>query len=257
MKLSSKTVGLGAVLAIATGAVPAVAKSRCDTSTGVSGGHPKALVRLKGAPDRSLTSILGVLRRPATADDHLPRRAGPYGQRFLEGFEGEVNYRYIRQVGQTAIGTHYFVVPGYLPKPVRPSKRCLASLPKALRRVILDELHRYSTRRGRAIITLMAITDDGSSVNASALGVRELRRGASLEVSASVFRNDTTVTGLVPDGVSSVQVSARHRTASASVTDNFFVADLPTRVSFPAAVNFAWKAADGTTIKTGSWPPQP
>lgn len=73
-------------------------KAARQAPTSCLSGRSKAL---QGAPSRSLLSILGVLRRPATPADVLPRRLALEGNTFV---------RYVRRT-RVVNGSQYFIYP--------------------------------------------------------------------------------------------------------------------------------------------------
>ena len=206
--------------------------------------HP---ARLRGAPPAALLGALGVLRRPAGAQDSLPAEAG-----LLLGYAG-VWERYVRLLGVLPDGTHVFGLPVLGFDPFSRAV-CLRGVPARARAM----LRRAARSRQGPQLSLLTISDDGSGESSSpGSGARAIAAGAAVTVRPSLFSAHTTVYGVVPDGVATVTVAIGAAVSPPSpVADNFFVTVVPVRVTrgrIPSVL-ITWRSASGATLKQVHWP---
>jgi hypothetical protein len=170
---------------------------------------PAAPAPLTTAPvSRQLTSILGVLRRPYASQDRIQGHGLPTTLISVAG----INPSAIRFVGSAA-GHRFFIVPnlGARPRPALPA-RCLERMTPAQRRAYTDRPH--ST--GQPQICLASATASGCGATASDL----LSRGT--ELSLAIGNNETSVVGVVPDGVAAITLAYGSSQRTFSVHNNFF-----------------------------------
>jgi hypothetical protein len=196
------------------------------------------------APPAALTSILGVLRRPATPVDKLPAEAlagiVPYAYSAL--WLGSV--RLLDTVGDK----RYFLIPGVYDPPPFPEV-C----------VKLEQPHvRHLLQKGPQIgphgpvVTLEPYSSHqtgGIPFTAS-----EIQAGTANEPALGRSGSTTTFYGLVPDGVASVTVTAGGASpTTAPVANNFFLTQIPApSAGKPYTITQQWYAANGTLITTVS-----
>ncbi len=91
----------------------------------------------EGTPSATMLSVLGVLRRPATAADRLPAGFYRHGRLLADRISNDVYVRYIR-LARVENGVSYYIVPvatiGSPPPPAHTLARCYAEQMSALRR---------------------------------------------------------------------------------------------------------------------------
>jgi hypothetical protein len=208
------------------------------TATGLSciqpGQPPTAPGSVTTAPaSPELTRILSVLRRPATGQDRIPVHGLPVTLMSVVG----VNPAAIRFVG-SAGGHRFFVVPNLGPRP-RPA------LPEhCLERMTPAERHAYTAAprtTGQPQLCVVEATG-GGGCGATASDVRS--RGVQL--SLALGNGDSTVVGLVPDGVTAVTLSYGSSQRTFAVHDNFFsyvIALAPGQ----SPTSTVWHLTDGAT----------
>jgi hypothetical protein len=186
-----------------------------------------------GAPSRSLLSILGVLRRPATTADALPDNvkvllAQPLGR--------EIFANYIRRA-RVISGTAYYVMP-----------------------------ITYGCGSSNEDMMLVEVHSDGSGSRGGGVhgNAALIEQGDGWGFSGSFGR--TTVQMLVPDGVATVTLrypagtiggSDRNRapafTVTTNVVGNLLVVTVPRGgARLQAPMTMTWRAASGKTVKTFS-----
>jgi hypothetical protein len=200
--------------------------------------------RLTTTLPATLTSILGVLRSPATPADELPAEAlagiVPYAYSAL--WLGSV--RLLDTVGDK----RYFLIPGVYDPPPFPEV-CVKLEPPRVRHLSQKgpQLGPYGP-----VVTLEPYSSHetgGIPFTAS-----EIQAGTANEPSLGRSGSTTTFYGLVPDGVASVTVTAGGAPpTSVPVANNFFLAQIPAlHANTPYTITQQWYAADGTLIKTVS-----
>jgi hypothetical protein len=200
--------------------------------------------RLTTVPPATLTSILGVLQRPATPADEIPAEAlagiVPYAYSAL--WLGSV--RLLDTVGDK----RYFLIPGVYAPPPFPEV-CVKLEPPRVRH--LSEKDPQVGSYG-PVVTLepySAHQTGGIPFTAS-----EIQAGTANEPALERSGSTTPFYGLVPDGVASVTVTAGGAPpTSVPVANNFFLAQIPAlHANTPYTITQQWYAADGTLIKTVS-----
>ena len=194
----------------------------------------KAKPFIAGAPSQALLSILGVLRRPATAADELPmsiKRALTTSFRF-SGVE--VFTDYVRRAGVIA-GTAYYVMPVF-------DSGCSAG---ALSGVRAQRMMLWGGSGGGGAGDAATIKDGAGAGTVGAYG-------------------HTTIQMLVPDGVATVTLHypagriggfnpdhAPASTTTAKVVGNVLVMTVPRSGDrLDAPMTMTWRGADGTIVKT-------
>lgn len=221
-----------------------------------------------GSPPRDLTSILGVLRRPATGADRLPGLTGPGG-----GLGSGVREVYVKDIRRLSVisGTSYYLIPvgnvtGFRPVPRRCSAEQAAALTRALAHSSArrrDRLlgvqarylrwQRYQAAHPAGVCSAETVSSGGGfSDELISCGYTvtdiELGRAEGWDGSAP----DGVFDGLVPDGVAAVAAHypTPHSAALiATVANNFFAfVDPPwPSTSIPT---LTWLDAHGRQIKT-------
>jgi hypothetical protein len=191
---------------------------------------------LRGAPSRSLLSILAVLRRPATAADALPRAFA------MRGAGGGAFVHYIRRT-RVVNGSPYYIYPAIL-------GGC-------------------GSRAREGIAHLDANIDlGGGAIGATGGGgatVAAIEQGRAIGSGPPGSSTSSTVTMIVPDGVAQVTLrypSGRASGYSPKISPAFTITTAPVNnevvLSVPRSggggaihqAKMIWRAADGHVIKT-------
>jgi hypothetical protein len=225
----------------AAGAASAIQKRTCAKSLKRQfAHHPKHLTTV---PPEALTSILGVLQRPATSADQLPSEAltGIAPDAYSALWLGSA--RLLDAVGDK----RYFLVPGVYDPPPLP-QACVKLEPPRLRRLAKGP---QLEPRGPVVALEAYSTNESGSIPYTA---SEVRAGTANNFAFGRPGPTTAFYGLVPDGVASVTVTAGGGSpTTVPVANNFFLAQIPVpRAGKPYTIMQQWYAADGTLIKTVS-----
>ncbi len=191
---------------------------------------------LQGAPSRSLLSILGVLRRPATAADHIPRRL------HLLGAGSNAFVRYVRRT-RVVNGSPYFIYPAIV-------SGCGSHARQGMMKL--------DTNIDLGGGTVGATGDGGATA-------ADIEQGRAVGTGPPGSGTSATVTMIVPDGVAKVillypagRASGYSPKISPAVTittapiNNEVVVSVP-RSAGGGAIHQAemiWQAANGHIIKT-------
>ena len=224
---------------------------------------PRVPATVSGTPSAALLSILAVLKRPATPADRP-------GRSVIQGISG-IYSGFVRQV-QTTGGAAYYIVPvrgsGFARD--RPSPRCLSQAAVALRREapkIPLKLRAATLELGMA---LLAMEEQSARAQAVARDtvclayVARLSGGSTCGFSAAAIASggatqyvQRTISGVVPDGVSSVTLrfpagTGRGAvTVTADVAGNVFAADVPgVNLAPPPNATVIWRSPTGQALKT-------
>jgi len=235
---------LCAILAVAlpqaAGAASAIQKRTCAKSLKRQfAHHPKHLTTV---PPEALTSIPGVLRRPATPTDRLP----------AEALAGIVPYTYSTlwlgsvRLLDTVGDKRYFLIPGVYAPPPLPGACVKLQSPRERRLVKGPQLE----PRGPVVALEAYSPDESGGIPYTA---SEVQAGTANNT-AGRPGSTTTFYGLAPDGVASVTVTAGGAPpTSVPVANNFFLAQIPAlHANTPYTITQQWYAGDGTLIKTVS-----
>jgi hypothetical protein len=176
---------------------------------------------VEGTPSRSLLAILGVLRRPATAADSLPR----------DLLDGSAPYlRYVRRA-RVANGVSYYVYP------------VVAVGCGQIGAHDAIALVSRPTGRNRHDVAIAAIRED--------ITATEIEKAGAIGGSLPSVNNYPTITMIVPDRVASVTLRyPNHETRTARPVGNVLVIASPQRRISPFSGLMIWRAADGHIIKT-------
>jgi hypothetical protein len=192
----------------------------------------------EGTPSRSLLSILGVLRRPATPADSLPASwlysftSGAVAR--IQG--GEVFVRYVRRARVIGDTTYYLI----------PSLFTGCGVYKI-------------TGEG---ITILRAQSKGTGSGGAHFDAAQIEQGKAYGFSGGFTH--TTITMLIPDGVASVTLhyppgqvgGSNHNPAPAfTITtdpvENVLVVTVPRGGNrFMAPLTMTWRSASGTTVRT-------
>jgi hypothetical protein len=195
---------------------------------------------LQGSPSRSLLSILGVLRRPTTAADALPRTLTAYGV----GSNAFVHY--IRRT-RVVHGSPYYIYPAIV-------GGCGA-------------------RARQGMMHLDTNIDLGAGASGATSGggatAADIEQGKDMGAGPPGSSTSSTVTMIVPDGVAKVTLhypAGRASGYSPKISPPFTITTAPVNnevvVNVPrspggGAIHQAqviWRAANGHTIKTFNGP---
>ena len=192
---------------------------------------------LQGSPSKSLLSILGVLRRPATAADAIPQQLAG------RGLTRDVFVRYIRRARVVA-GSPYYIYPA-----------------------IVGGCGVENEREG--IMELATNINLGAGIIGGSGGgggdAADIEQGRMVATGPPGSPTSTTLTMIVPDGVADVTIhfpAGRASGYSAKVSPavtiwskpvgNELVARIP-RSNIPESergLRMTWRAADGHILKT-------
>jgi hypothetical protein len=220
--------------------------------------QPSGTSTIHGAPGAALVSVLGVLRRPATAADRLDPA-------MLAGTP-DVYAGHTRRA-LTADGVSYYVVPARYDRAASmPSARCyslqiaalnraLPTLPADLRRPtrllqagLIAHLQRQAARAPRDTVCL--VTASGHSSGAQC-GIS----AAAIKQGVPVSDDQSTFFGLVPNGVASVTLhfaaTASHpaRSVTGRVTNNVYAVRAQWANPAPSMPAVTWRSPNGRVAK--------
>jgi hypothetical protein len=228
---------------------------------------PRVAPQIHAAPGQALLSTLGVLGRPATAADRLPRGAGPIMGPGVSVYAGAT--RRAARIG----GTSYYLVPirqdlagGF------PSARCFTLQKAALDKAVptLPAALRTPVREIEAAVIAYVNAQAAKHPTDAVCEVTAQRNGGGFscshttaEIQHGLYPDDDNgvFNGIVPDGVASVTVSFREardprfRSVTTAVHGNVYAA--PTGYSGalkPGSATVVWRAADGRVLRTYSEP---
>jgi hypothetical protein len=220
--------------------------------------HPAGPAVRNGSPSGTLLSVVGVLRRPATGADRLPRALQGGGD--ARG----IYANYIRRARVT-YGIAYYIVPAATLAPARilPA-RCYTEMVAALH----AQLPRIPARLRSPTLALQAQLIAGARglarrtagggvclmfADARASG-GECGASASEIEQRGLISSFGPLAGVVPDGVATVTVyfpasnGLAARTATSDVVGNVFAVSIsPSHRGQPAMV---WRSAQGKILKT-------
>jgi mono/diheme cytochrome c family protein len=184
-------------------------------------------------PPVALTSILEVLQRPRSSAAELP----PGGVPQLGYSVLWVNYVHLLATGPDQ--TRYFLIPGI--RDMQLSAACLHSLSPS-------ERHEYETQLHTGSVTLEAVKDEERE-GAIPYTTQAIEADRALLAIPGASNSTAILSGVVPDGIASVTITATDgATATAPVTNNLFLAELP--ASELKSLTVKWYASGGSLIKT-------
>jgi len=188
---------------------------------------------LSTAPPAALTSILEVLQHPRSSAAELPPGGAPQlGYSVLW-----VNYIHLLASGPD--GTRYFLIPGI--RDVQLSTACLHSLS-------VSERDEYEIQLHTGSVTLDVVKGE-EKAGAIPYTAQAIQDGRALLAIPGQSDSTAVVSDVVPDGVASVTITATNgATATAPVTNNLFLAELPANELEPLTIK--WYASDGSLTKT-------
>ena len=188
---------------------------------------------LSTAPPAALTSILEVLQHPRSSAAELP----PGGAPQLDYSVLWVNYIHLLASGPD--GTRYFLIPGI--RDVQLSTACLHSLS-------VSERDEYEIQLHTGSVTLDVVKGE-EKAGAIPYTAQAIQDGRALLAIPGQSDSTAIVSDVVPDGVASVTITAANgATATAPVTNNLFLAELPANELEPLTIK--WYASDGSLTKT-------
>lgn len=230
-----------------------------------------------GTPSAGTLSTLPVLRRPATAADHLPDTRSVHN--WMRDFHVAFYVRFVR-LARVADGVTFYVVPaarvGISPLPPAAADRCyqlavaalkanLPTIPKAKRAATLRygeaefAFDRYRLETSRLHEGVFLLAGDEPEGGQSPLAIRQKGMFGAARLRPG---GPEIIDGIVPAGVASVTLhfpasphSSQRLPAldlAANVVNNVFVVPAPngTFVQRPGPNSETWHSASGKTIKT-------
>ena len=213
-----------------------------------------------GAPGGELTSILGILRRPATAADAVP--GGLAGQGMTDVYTS-----YLRRAQMTGGFTFYVVPARRSGFNGLPSVACLAAEDAALRRALpqipsslrtgtlalqteVEAFYRRARAQAPQNVICIVITESNGGGESCGLSAAAILQGAAAENQLGVF------TGIVPDGVATVTLRfpaaghSRARSFTAIVHGNVYAVPAPRGISAGVQPAVIRRAAGGRVLST-------
>jgi len=221
----------------------------------------------EASPSATMLSVLGVLRRPATAADGLPRSLTREGRLILTRGASTVYVRYIRRA-RVVSGVSYYVIPAAgVRRPAFPA-RCfgeemqtlrlevsrapeqlrLLTLNLGARRFLLERLQ--AGERGHEGVFELEWQSTGGGGGGGGISPSMLARHGMLGSEGDVLH------GIVPSGVARVTLEwpAQGRRVTTAVVNNVFVVKVPGAGggNFPPVM--VWRAANGRAIRSVSTP---
>jgi hypothetical protein len=228
---------------------------------------------VQGLPGSELTSILGILRRPASAADDPPERLLQHSLHDDPDSAGREVYTDDIRLARTVAGVRFYIVPtasasGLKPVPARCDAEQIATLKRELARTstasrirILAAQRQYlAWERYGALhpegIKSAELQPHGSGDSLS-LGccstVADIENGVAglgfMSAGGSLFLH-----GVVPDGVATVTVrrtASPGYTVTGTVVNNVWVVRLPvTNVAGAFPLQYIWRSRRGAVIKT-------
>jgi hypothetical protein len=215
-----------------------------------------------GSPSPQMLSILGVLRRPATASDSF---AG-LGKRPIAHALRGIYVQYIRRA-RYALGDAYYIVPaadalGVTPSCItaltRAERTDLPRIPAPLRAATRTlETQRITALKPHQVIAQFEANRGGGSGSCCLTATEIAQRGA---LGSSTSPSGSVVSGLIPDGVATVQLfftatgPTGHRAnrivkITATPIDNYIVVKVPHGAS-PNPRRMIWRSKHNQIIKT-------
>jgi hypothetical protein len=204
--------------------------------------HPKYATTV---PPVALTSILGVLQRPATPADELPAEA-------LAGISPDsystIWLRSARLLDTTPDNRRYFLVPGVYVPPILP-EACVKREPLHVRR-LLRKVGQLSPRGPVVTLERYSSHETGGIPFTASM----IQAGKATGIDLGESGPTTAFYGLVPNGVASIVVTAGGAPpATVLAVNNFFLVQIPAlRANRPYSIVQQWYATDGTLIKAVS-----
>jgi hypothetical protein len=188
---------------------------------------------LSTTPPAALTSILEVLRRARSSAAELPPGGVPrFGYSALW-----VNYVHLLATGPGQ--TRYFLIPGIVDE--RLSAACMHTLPPS-------ERHEYETQLHTGSVTLEAVKGE-EKAGVIPYAAQAIEAGRALLAIPGQSKAVAAISGVVPDGVTSVTIAAADgTTATTPVANNLFLAELP--ASELRSLTVKWYSAGGSLTKT-------
>jgi hypothetical protein len=226
-----------------------------------------------GSPGSALTSILGILRRPATAGDDPRERLFQNRIHNDPDSAGREVYTADIRLARSVAGVRFYIVPtgsasGLKPVPARCDaeqtatlKRELAGTSNASRTRILAAQRQYLAWERYGELHPEGIADaelrpraDGTSVSRGCCStVADIENGIAglgfMSADGSLFLH-----GVVPDGVATVtlrRTASPGYTATGTVVNNVWVIRLPVEnVAGAFPLQYIWRSPQGAVIKT-------
>jgi hypothetical protein len=219
-------------LALSPGLAAAGRKQQANQPCGIVSAPVLRPRLLFTPPPVALTSILEVFRRARSGAAELPPGGVPFGYSAVW-----VNFVHLLATGPDK--AHYFLIPGIIDAQL--SAACLHSLSPS-------ERYEYETQLHTGSVTLEAVKDE-KETGAIPFTAQAIEAGRALLATLGGSNSKATISGVVPDGVASVTITAANgATATASVTNNLFLAELPASELKPLTVK--WYSAGGSLVKT-------
>jgi hypothetical protein len=225
--------------------------------------YRKLPAELQGPPSRALTSILGVLRRPATPVDALP------DDLLSHGVPAGIYVNSIRRALDEN-GVALYIVPtaglAFRTVPVRCAAKEHAALVHEARGLARRQVRADLAMQRSYLIWQQYLARHPGAVCVATVSFQRVGRtlgGGSVECGATAAQieqgtqvggetsaHETVLSGIVPDGVAMVTLEFRRPpgAARARVLNNGYVVELPRTSAEPSQI--LWLSAAGRVIKT-------
>lgn len=230
--------------------------------------NPAGAALSQGAPDASMLSVLGVLRRPAAPADRLPAPVYHAGRPMGIGGLTKIYVRYIRRA-RVVDGVAYYVIPGVIgstPPSAQVLNRCYAEEMQALRGRLTHVTKSFRAQTLKYGAQVYAQTRAYISHQRPQEGVTELNwqldgRGggggggatpATIRQQGMLGASETAVYAVVPSGVARITLQwpgAKRPSLTAKVIGNVFVVKAPGAAAAVPQPTMIWRSASGRVIK--------
>jgi hypothetical protein len=212
------------------------------------------------APSQELLDLLGILRRPATAEDSPP----PGGMRFIPATAVYVDYV---RLAHAADGRSYWIVPARHPLHTDPMPQsCLHRVHVRLRRLSHGQaprvrrraLHFYNefvrnnrelaTRQPRDGVFVFGKRGDGIGGGGGGVDAAFIRERGEFGTSGDDDKS-AIVNGLIPDGVATVTSTYGDYERTDRVQDNMVSFEVARSAERAFPDKAVWRDADGNVVK--------
>jgi len=231
-------VGALSTTLVLSGSVAAASRGQLETRCRralqhTSSQHPQ---KLTGPPPAVLSSLLELLRLPATNPTEAPPRAIPASE------YSALWINHIRRVGEAPRGTLYYAIASRVALPAI----CAREL-RGGRRGAYEKLRREE-QAGSLILEAIG---SRSLLARGTFTAGEIEGGRALVELSTGIRSAPEIAGLVPDGVASVTITpAGLPGVTTTVTHNFLVTALAAIPRGGASYKIAWHNSAGATVGT-------
>jgi hypothetical protein len=169
---------------------------------------PAPLTTSNALPSMRVLGALGVLRRPRAADDALPAKAFALNPPFVAGVMADSARRV-----QLPDGTDEWVVPAEnLAPPIRVPEACLRTMPADQRKATREAIEDSENQPAVEGVVIVRDRDGEQPRPGQSWRIDDIVAGKafSLQGCTGPMHNRITLSGLVPDAVTQVTVTAKN-----------------------------------------------